>query len=344
MKVVAPDGAAMCGRFTSGHGHAPPRPYSFALSRATFDSILLRAAERQGAGVHQGAADEALVWERGTVAGVVVRSGDGPRGTCDASIVVGADGLRSVVARRLGLGRTSPPRRFAFTAHAADVAGVDGVGELHVGTDGYVGLGPIGGGVTTVALVVPVSGVHRRAQDFRADFFAELERYPGLAGRFDRRRIVRDVLATGPFGQWSRRPVADGAPAGSGGSCGRRDRELRPGAPRPRPERPRSTAPVTTHGVDPAQFRQLLGRFATGVTVLTTRDARGQPIGMTASSLASVSLHPPLLLVSVDKGNDMHAEMQTAPRIVLNVLAGDQEAIGRRFAADRADRFDGICF
>src|SRR5207245_1485683 len=83
------------------------------------------------------------------VAGVVVRSGDGQRATRNASIVVGADGLHSVIARRLGLVRTSPPRRVAFTAHVADVAGVDGVGELHVGADGYVGLGPIGGGVTT---------------------------------------------------------------------------------------------------------------------------------------------------------------------------------------------------
>src|SRR5438445_222508 len=211
MKVVAPDGTAMCGRFTSGHGHAPPRPYSFALSRAAFDSILLRAAQREGAVVHQGVAVEDLLWDGGTVAGVVVRSGDGQRATRNASIVVGADGLHSVIARRLGLVRTSPPRRVAFTAHVADVAGVDGVGELHVGADGYVGLGPIGGGVTTVALVVPLARVQRRARDFRADFFAELERYPGLAGRFDRRRMVREVLGTGPFAQWSRRPVADGA-------------------------------------------------------------------------------------------------------------------------------------
>ncbi len=211
MKVVAPDGTAMCGRFTSGHGHAPPRPYSFALSRAAFDSILLRAAQREGAVVHQGVAVEDLLWDGGTVAGVVVRSGDGQRATRNASIVVGADGLHSVIARRLGLVRTSPPRRVAFTAHVADVAGVDGVGELHVGADGYVGLGPIGGGVTTVALVVPLARVQRRARDFRADFFTELERYPGLAGRFDRRRMVREVLATGPFAQWSRRPVADGA-------------------------------------------------------------------------------------------------------------------------------------
>jgi len=98
------------------------------------------------------------------------------------------------------------------------------------------------------------------------------------------------------------------------------------------------------HGVDPAQFRQLLGRFATGVTVLTTRDPDGRPIGMTASSVASVSLRPPLVLVSVDKANDMHGALRTAQRFVLNVLAADQEALSRRFALDHPDRFEGISY
>jgi len=95
-------------------------------------------------------------------------------------------------------------------------------------------------------------------------------------------------------------------------------------------------------GADPALFRQLLGRFATGVTVVTTRDPAGRPIGMTASSVASVSLHPPLVLVSVDQANDMHPALRAAHRFVLNVLAADQEAISRRFAAEHPDRFDGI--
>jgi len=98
------------------------------------------------------------------------------------------------------------------------------------------------------------------------------------------------------------------------------------------------------HGVDPAQFRQLLGRFATGVTVLTTRDPDVRPIGMTASSVASVSLRPPLVLVSVDKANDMHGALRTAQRFVLNVLAADQEALSRRFALDHPDRFEGISY
>src|SRR5216117_1159693 len=95
-------------------------------------------------------------------------------------------------------------------------------------------------------------------------------------------------------------------------------------------------------GVDPAQFRQLLGRFATGVTVVTTRDPAGRPVGMTASSVASVSLEPPLVLVSVDRKNDMYPALQAAKRFVLNVLAADQEAISRRFAAEHPNRFDGI--
>jgi flavin reductase (DIM6/NTAB) family NADH-FMN oxidoreductase RutF len=98
------------------------------------------------------------------------------------------------------------------------------------------------------------------------------------------------------------------------------------------------------HGVEPPLFRQLLGRFATGVTVLTTRTPGGDPIGMTASSVASVSLEPPLVLVSVDRHHQMHAALEGASHFVLNVLAADQEALSRRFAADAPNRFDGVGF
>jgi geranylgeranyl reductase family protein len=208
MKVIAPGGSVMVGRFAADHGHQPPRPYSFALSRTTFDAILRRAAERAGATVCEETSVQDLLFEHGAVSGVVARSGNMQRVTYHGRVVVGADGLHSVVARRLGLVRTSPPRRMAFSAHVGEVTGVDGVGELHVSARGYVGLGPIGGGVTTVALVVPLRAVRRRGADFRAGFFAELERYPGLAGRFEPRCMVREVLVTGPFARWARRPVA----------------------------------------------------------------------------------------------------------------------------------------
>jgi geranylgeranyl reductase family protein len=189
MKVVAPSGAAMIGRFGER--------FSFALPRTSFDMILRSAAEAAGAVVQEGVKVRDLIYDRGAVAGVIAAE------TYRARVVVGADGLRSVVARRLGGVRTSSPRRVAFTAHVADVAGVTDVGEMHVGQTGYVGMGPIGGGVTTVALVVPVKMLKQRTV-----FFDALDRFPGLAGRFDRRRVVRGILATGPFAQWSRASVA----------------------------------------------------------------------------------------------------------------------------------------
>ena len=97
-------------------------------------------------------------------------------------------------------------------------------------------------------------------------------------------------------------------------------------------------------GVDAAQFRQLLGRFATGVTVLTARRGDGRPVGMTASSVASVSLDPPLLLVAVAHTNDMHDALLGAAHFAVNILAEDQETLARRFAEVEANRFDGVGF
>src|SRR5438309_9149712 len=206
MKVVAPGGAAMVGRFRGAS-----RPYSFAVPRTSFDAILVAAAARAGAEVREGITVEDLVSDGGIISGVVARSGNGKRETYPSRVVIGADGLRSVVARRLGLVRSSPPRRFAFTAHVADVAGVDDLGELHVSDRGYVGLGPVGGGITTVALVLPLRVVRGSGRSYRTEFFAELDRFPGLAGRFDRRRLVREVLTTGPFAQWARVAALPGA-------------------------------------------------------------------------------------------------------------------------------------
>jgi flavin reductase (DIM6/NTAB) family NADH-FMN oxidoreductase RutF len=101
---------------------------------------------------------------------------------------------------------------------------------------------------------------------------------------------------------------------------------------------------VTARGVEAPQFRQLLGRFATGVTVVTSRTPKGEPIGMTASSVASVSLDPPLVLVSVDKAHDMHAALDSGTHFVLNILSSEQEALSRRFAGADSDRFRGVSY
>ena len=99
---------------------------------------------------------------------------------------------------------------------------------------------------------------------------------------------------------------------------------------------------MTLIDVDDAQFRQLLGRFATGVVVITLTGPDGRPHGMTANSLASVSLQPPLLSVSIDHGATMHDLITGADQFVVNVLSSHQEALSRRFADPHDDRFEGV--
>jgi flavin reductase (DIM6/NTAB) family NADH-FMN oxidoreductase RutF len=92
--------------------------------------------------------------------------------------------------------------------------------------------------------------------------------------------------------------------------------------------------------VDSALFRTLLGRFATGVAVVTTRDRTGRPVGMTASSLSSVSLDPPLISVCVEVGAEMHAALLQEQGFVVNILSAEQETVSRVFAgAQRDERF-----
>ena len=95
-------------------------------------------------------------------------------------------------------------------------------------------------------------------------------------------------------------------------------------------------------GIDAAVFREVCGRFATGVAVVTTLDEAGNPAGMTANSFTSVSLLPPLISVSVDHRADMHRRILRAPTFAVNILEQRQEALSRRFADDHPDRFAGV--
>ena len=94
--------------------------------------------------------------------------------------------------------------------------------------------------------------------------------------------------------------------------------------------------------VDPSVFRQLLGRFATGVTVVSTVDADGAPVGMTANSVASVSLSPPLVSVCVDREAAILTPLLTSQHFALNILSEHQEDVSRRFASSLSGPFAGV--
>jgi len=88
--------------------------------------------------------------------------------------------------------------------------------------------------------------------------------------------------------------------------------------------------------VTPAEFRQALGCFATGVTVITV-DNEGQVQGMTANAFASVSLDPPLVLVCVGHRARTHAHLHAKKRFGVNVLAEDQQDISEYYARTAQD-------
>lgn len=97
--------------------------------------------------------------------------------------------------------------------------------------------------------------------------------------------------------------------------------------------------------IDPDTFRSVLGRFASGVTVLTTRDAEGVDHGMTVSAFCSASLVPPLVLACIDRSAELHPRLEPGMRVVFNILAAHQEVLSRRFAElEGRRRFDGIGF
>jgi len=91
--------------------------------------------------------------------------------------------------------------------------------------------------------------------------------------------------------------------------------------------------------VDAAGFRQALAQFASGVTVVTTRDAAGEPMGLTVSAFSSVSLQPPLVLVSVDVGSETHAGFRDSGLFGVSILAEGQDAVSRLFARPGRAKF-----
>jgi flavin reductase (DIM6/NTAB) family NADH-FMN oxidoreductase RutF len=89
-------------------------------------------------------------------------------------------------------------------------------------------------------------------------------------------------------------------------------------------------------------FRQALGCFATGVTLVTTIDREGQPIAVTVNSFSSVSLEPPLVLFSLARTATRFADFEAAGRFAINVLTAEQRQLSDRFARSGQDLLDGV--
>jgi menaquinone-9 beta-reductase len=214
MRIRAPDGHYADGEFASTHGFRPFREYGLAIRRTILDEIVLRGARTAGARV------EELVRitdvnkdQTGRVSGVNVIGPDGAARTLTSRYVIGADGLRSIVGKRLGLTHTSRffPKRLALVAHYRKVRDVGALGEMHVDRDGYFGIVDVGLGLMNVAVVVPISRA-KEIGEGRTEFLEQwIAARPHLAERFVGAERVTDVHATGPFATTSRPAWAPGA-------------------------------------------------------------------------------------------------------------------------------------
>ncbi len=207
MHVAGARGDAATLRFTGRPGWSVPR--------RILDAILLAHAAQAGVRVYEGATVAAVV-RQGPRMSVTVRfRGRGGVEAHTAALVVGADGLRSAVARAAGLDGASRRGRYTAGSYVAGLAPLDGaggcdIGEIHLRPDRYCGVAYLPGGVANVTVALGRRVIQGWRGKVREGYWRELLAFPGLRGRLDRAEQVETVAGAGPLAYRRRRCVADG--------------------------------------------------------------------------------------------------------------------------------------
>jgi geranylgeranyl reductase family protein len=205
MAVTAPDGTCFRGDYRGA-----PRP-GFAVRRERFDRVLLERAREAGVEVREGMRATGLLWRAGAVEGVTAVNGRGPE-TLRARLVVGADGRRSVVARRLGLLREHRRlRKFAVRGYWEGMQGLEERGEMHGGGGGYCGVAPLSPTRANVTFVLDRREMLAAAGDLEAFYRRMLQRWPRIAERLETAVLLSPPRAVGPLALEASRVSAPGA-------------------------------------------------------------------------------------------------------------------------------------
>lgn len=196
------EGGSFTGRFAGAPADDAPR-FGIGISRDRLDTVVAEAAAGAGVDLRTDVRVTDLIWRDGRVAGVRARSHTGER-ALHARLLIGADGIRSVVAHRLGaLEARAGMRRLALVAHLGGVERLSERGEMHVAEGGYCGVAPLGAGIANVAMVVrDASAIQGQPERFFRQYLATLPRF---APRIGKATIVRPVMAIGPLSFRARR-------------------------------------------------------------------------------------------------------------------------------------------
>jgi menaquinone-9 beta-reductase len=194
MTLVAPDGTSFSGEY------GPRREPGFALRRCALDVALLDRARDAGVEVREGWRVTDLLFEHGHVAGVVAENGGGPA-ALRARLVVGAEGRRSRVARRLGFLREHRRlRKFAVRGYWEGVSGLGDHGEMHVVAGGYCGIAPLSSTAANVTFVLDEREMAPAGGDLEGFYRRALERrWPRLRDRLARAGLLDPPRSIGPL-------------------------------------------------------------------------------------------------------------------------------------------------
>ena len=172
---------------------------AWGVNRPTFDAALAGHAADAGAELRERAAAVRLEAVGGRVRGAWIRDREtGREELVTADWLVGADGVRSTVARLVGVERSVRfPRRLGLVAHYSGVEGLTDHGEMHVGSDGYIGLAPMPGGELNVGMALPLDGAAGSSQ---ARFDAAIAAIPAVAQRLAGARRLTPIRGAAPIG------------------------------------------------------------------------------------------------------------------------------------------------
>ncbi len=187
-----------------------PRP-SLACARAALDAILLDAARAAGASSERGRVEDVIA-EGGRCLGVRVRTAEGALEERRAAIVVGADGIGSVVARKLGAAK--PPRygaRYAIGGHYAGFGALDAHVEMFVGGGAYFALNPLSDTAANVMVVIPKARLAQWSRDVDAGVGGAAATLAGGARSFASAVRLGPRLSVGPLAHDVRRAAVPGA-------------------------------------------------------------------------------------------------------------------------------------
>ncbi|HSL72603.1 MAG TPA: NAD(P)/FAD-dependent oxidoreductase, partial [Longimicrobiales bacterium] len=186
-----------------------------ALPRQQLDAILLEAARAAGVMVVTRVRVDDLIHDAGSVVGVRARADAHAPFEVRAALTVGADGLHSLVRRRLHLQNRGPRlRKVALTAHVSGIAALTNFGEMHLLPGACVGIAPVDAGRQQCNLTLVLDRTrHGRsiAGKSIAAFLDHVNRFPGVRDRLDHARVHGLPLASGPFDQSTRGVVVPGA-------------------------------------------------------------------------------------------------------------------------------------